>query len=153
MKILQKTKSIRFILALWYSFVLVLAFAIFAVSVYAYLEHLLEQRLDKSLVDDVEWISRLLEPEVKAGRSRELSEDVQDVIIRHFSLNPENFIVLLSTPDRSEVFYESDNRLDRILIQSDVPLKQTVVRTIEDEQSGLVRVAARRTNHYLIQVA
>ena len=48
MNLLQKFKSVRSILTLWYTFVLLLAFVIFSVSVYVYLAHLLEQRLDGS---------------------------------------------------------------------------------------------------------
>lgn len=153
MKILQNIKSVRSVLVLWYSFVLLSAFAIFSVSVYAYLEHLLEQRLDNSLVDDVEWITRLLEIETKKGPAKELPEEIQDVIARHFSLSLQNFVVLLSSPDREQILYESDNRLDRILLQTAIPLGRTVLQEINDEQSGLMRVGAHRTPNYLIQVA
>lgn len=153
MNILQTIRSVRSVLTLWYSFVLLLAFAIFSISVYVYLEHLLVQRLDKNLIDDVEWITRLLEGETKNSQAKELSDEVQDVIYRHFSVNPENFVVLLSTPDKAEILYESDNRLDRILLQTAIPTGQTILQAIDDEQSGYMRVAARRMPNYLIQVA
>ena len=101
MNLLQKFKSVRSILTLWYTFVLLLAFVIFSVSVYVYLAHLLEQRLDGSLINDVEWITRFLQVESSNGATAN-SQEVQDVIARHFSLNSENFVVLLTTADPAD---------------------------------------------------
>ena len=152
MNLLQKFKSVRSILTLWYTFVLLLAFVIFSVSVYVYLAHLLEQRLDGSLINDVEWITRFLQVESSNGATAN-SQEVQDVIARHFSLNSENFVVLLTTADRNTIVYESDNRLGRVLLQTEVPPGETVVETISDTHSGFLRVAAHRMSRYLIQVA
>ena len=142
MNLLQKFKSVRSILTLWYTFVLLLAFVIFSVSVYVYLAHLLEQRLDGSLINDVEWITRFLQVESSNGATAN-SQEVQDVIARHFSLNSENFVVLLTTADRNTIVYESDNRLGRVLLQTEVPPGETVVETISDTQGMEVIAAAR----------
>lgn len=153
MNLPQNIRSVRSILTLWYSFVLVLAFVIFSVSVYAYLEHLLEQRLDGSLINDVEWITRFLQVETPPGEAPDFARQVHDIIDQHFSMNSENFVVLLTTADKGEIFYESDNRLGRVLLQTPVPAGETIVETIQDERSGFLRVAAHRMERYLIQVA
>ena len=143
MSLHQRVRSVRSVLTIWYSFVLLLAFVIFSVSVYVYLQHLLEQRLDGSLVDDVEWITHFLRVEA-VGREGEpgFVQEVQDIIGKHFSLNSENFVVLLTTADKGEIFYESDNRLGRVLLRTPVPPGATVIETISDTHSGSLRVAA-----------
>ena len=153
MNLLQKISSVRSVLTLWYSFVLLLAFVIFSVSVYVYLERLLEQRLDGSLIDDVEWITRFLQIKTSGRTHSGFTPQLHDIIDQHFSLNSENFVVLLTTADKAQIFYESDNRLGRVLLQSLVPPGETIVGTISDEHSGVLRVAARRNDQYLIQVA
>jgi heavy metal sensor kinase len=156
MSLLKKTKSVRFTLTLWYSIVLLVAFAVFGVTVYVYLQHLLEATLDQNLVEDVEWMSRLVEVErntTRAGESmRKLTREVRGRIVQHYASNPMNYIVLL-TDVEGQILYESENRHSQILLGSQVPSGQTIMETLDTPDYGHLHVAARRSNPFIIQVA
>jgi heavy metal sensor kinase len=156
MSLLKKTKSVRFTLTLWYSTVLLVAFAVFGGTVYVYLQHLLEATLDQSLVEDVEWMSRLVEVErntTTEGESmRKLTREVRERIVQHYAANPVNYIVLL-TDVEGQILYESENRHNQILLGSQVPAGQTIMETIDTPDYGHLHVAARRSNPFIIQVA
>jgi heavy metal sensor kinase len=156
MSLLKKTKSVRFTLTLWYSTVLLVAFAVFGVTVYVYLQHLLEATLDQNLVEDVEWMSRLVEVEQSTTREgesmRKLTREMRERIVQHYTENPMNYIVLL-TDVEGQILYESENRHNQILLGSQVPSGQTIMRTLDTRDYGHLHVAARRSNPFIIQVA
>jgi heavy metal sensor kinase len=156
MSLLKKTKSIRFTLTLWYSTVLLVAFTVFGVSVYVYLQHLLEATLDQNLVEDVEWMSRLVEVERNTTREREsireLTREMRERILQHYTANPMNYIVLL-TDVEGQILYESQNRHSQILLGSQVPSGQTIMETLDTPDYGHLHVAARRSDPFIIQVA
>jgi heavy metal sensor kinase len=156
MSLLKKTKSVRFTLTLWYSTVLLVAFAVFGVTVYVYLQHLLETTLDQNLVEDVEWMSRLVEVEQNTTREgesmRKLTREMRERIVQHYTENPMNYIVLL-TDVEGQILYESENRHNQILLGSQVPSGQTIMKTLDTPDYGHLHVAARRSNPFIIQVA
>jgi heavy metal sensor kinase len=156
MSLLKKTKSIRFTLTLWYSTVLLVAFTVFGVSVYVYLQHLLEATLDQNLVEDVEWMSRLVEVERNTTREREsireLTREMRERILQHYTANPMNYIVQL-TDVEGQILYESQNRHSQILLGSQVPSGQTIMETLDTPDYGHLHVAARRSDPFIIQVA
>jgi heavy metal sensor kinase len=156
MSLLKKTKSIRFTLTLWYSTVLLVAFTVFGVSVYVYLQHLLEATLDQNLVEDVEWMSRLVEVERNTTREREsireLTREMRERILQHYTANPMNYIVQL-TDVEGQILYESQNRHSQILLGSQVPSGQTIMKTLDTPDYGHLHVAARRSDPFIIQVA
>ena len=51
---IHRPRSVRFTLTLWYSLVLLAAFSLFGGSLYGYLYHLLEQRLEQDLAGQVD---------------------------------------------------------------------------------------------------
>jgi hypothetical protein len=57
MRLLQRIKSVQFILAFWYSALLLVALVLLGGSVYVYLQHLQETQLDQNLNEEVDWIS------------------------------------------------------------------------------------------------
>ena len=69
---MQRPRSIRFVLTLWYSLILLGALCLFAGTLYVYLQHLLEQRLEQDLAGQVDWIYQLLaveEEHLQSGQS------------------------------------------------------------------------------------
>src|SRR5512140_2245576 len=101
MKIFQKIRSVRSVLTLWYSLILIAALTAFGIGVYLYLQRLERAELERNLREEVDWISRIID--VERGRLDgktsldSLSSDVQDLILDHFSVNPRNYIVSLSS--------------------------------------------------------
>jgi two-component system OmpR family sensor kinase len=156
MKLLKNLKSIRVVLTLWYSVVLLVAFVIFGATIYIYLRFLLDETLKQNLVAEIDWISRLVEVEVehqgKVKSIEKLSEDVEDQIDEHFKMNPRNYIVMLSSLD-GKVLYESESRGEKALYEGSVPPRTTLLTSLEDPDLGTLRVAARRSDPLLIQVA
>jgi heavy metal sensor kinase len=136
--------------------IVLVAFTIFGVAVYIYLQHLLVVTLDQDLLDDVEWMSRLIE--VERGTAREgvsiqrLSQEVRVRILQHYTTNPMNYIVLLTSAD-GQILYESERQHAKILVGSQVPPGKTVLQTLDTAEYGRLHVAARRSNPFIIQVA
>ena len=124
MEILRKFRSIRFVLTLWYSLVLLAAFVLFGAAVYVYLRRVEERALQQDLLEEVDWISRLVE--IDRGRIAApseldaLSEDVERRITEHFVVNPRNYTVMLSS-SRGTVLYESGNRKEENLVNGGIP--------------------------------
>jgi len=154
MDLLKRFRSIRFTLTLWYSLVLLAAFLIFGTTIYIYLKYLLDETLRQNLVAETDWISRLVEVERQSGQQsiERLSEDLEDRIDEHFKMNPRNYIVMLTSLD-GKVLYESENRGEKALYEGQVPPHTTVLKSVEDPDLGTLRVAARRTDPLVIQVA
>ena len=156
MEILRKFRSIRFILTLWYSFILLAAFIIFGAAVYVYLRAMQDTALQQDLLEEVDWISRLVDIDrrrIAAQAELEaLSDDVEKRITEHFVLNPRNYIVMLCS-SRGTVLYESGNRRDESLVKEGIPAQETIVLTLQDLQVTSMRVAARRDEPFVIQVA
>jgi heavy metal sensor kinase len=156
MEILRKFRSIRFILTLWYSFILLAAFIIFGAAVYVYLRAMQDTALQQDLLEEVDWISRLVDIDrrrIAAQAELEaLSDDVEKRITEHFVLNPRNYIVMLCS-SRGTVLYESGNRRDESLVKEGIPAQETIVLTLQDLQGTSMRVAARRDEPFVIQVA
>jgi two-component system OmpR family sensor kinase len=156
MQILHKVRSIRFILTLWYSVILLIAFVLFGSAVYIYLKHLQETSLQEDLLEEVDWIARIVDVErtrvSDLAALEELSSDVERRITEHFVFNPRNYIVMLTTSG-GNVLYESDNRQNRDLIGENILAGATLVYTVRDSDGTVMRVAARRDAPFVIQVA
>jgi heavy metal sensor kinase len=156
MEILRKFRSIRFILTLWYSLILLAAFILFGATVYVYLRRAQETALQEDLLEEVDWISRLVDIDrrriVAQAELETLSNDVEKRINEHFVFNPRNYIVMLSS-SRGTVLYESGNRRDKNLVRDGIPSRETVVLTLQDLHGTSMRVAARRDEPFIIQVA
>jgi HAMP domain-containing protein len=54
---------------------------------------------------------------------------------------------------RGTVLYESGNRRDESLVKEGIPAQETIVLTLQDLQGTSMRVAARRDEPFVIQVA
>jgi len=156
MKFLNKFRSIRFVLTLWYSLVLLVAFVIFGSSIYVYLEHLLVSTLQDNLVAEMNWIERTLEVERRTatgGRSTATqSERIEETIQGHLTRGPRNYIVLITLED-SLIVYESENLGERRLIADTVNLGTTRFAKLSDKEYNQIYVAARRNPPFIVQVA
>ncbi len=155
MGLLQRIKSVQFVLAFWYSVLLLVAFTLFGWSVYVYLEHLLASRLDQNLSEEVDWIAQIVDIERSRLNDRSsldsLSEDIEDRITDHFAASPRNYIVMLTTTEGG-ILYESDDRGELILSSVQLRTTERVVRTLHVPPEGMFRVASRRVDPFVINV-
>lgn len=156
MTLLNKLRSVRSVLTLWYTAVLLLAFVVFGGATYFYLKRMLEETLQNNLIAELDWISRLVEIEhERFQRSREankLTEEVEDQLDEHYRLSPRNYIVMVTALDKS-VLYESENRGNKPLYEGTLVSGQMEVRSLHDDEYGSLLVAARRNDPFIIQVA
>lgn len=156
MQILHRARSIRFVLTLWYSVILLFAFVLFGSAVYVYLKHLQETSLQQDLLEEVDWIARIVDVERSRISSHEgletLSSDVERRITAHFAYNPRNYIVMLASSG-GNILFESDNRQIRDLIGENLRAGATLVYTVRDTDGVVMRVAARRDAPFVIRVA
>lgn len=156
MTLLARLKSVRSILTLWYSGLLLIAFIVFWGATYFYLEGLLKETLQNNLTAELDWISRLVDLErERFHRSREtkkLTEEIEDQIDEHYRLSPRNYIVMLTALDKT-VLYESENRGNKPLYEGDLPPAKTAIQSLHDDEYGTILVAARRSDPFIIQVA
>ncbi len=156
MNLLNQIRSIRFVLTLWYTFLLMVAFGLFGGSVYIYLQHLMESKLDQDLLGELDGVSQIID--LDRSRLREtrfaaaLSDDVRRRIAEHFGTNPFNYLVLLTTRN-GDVLYESDVRASDMLQGQDGQSRETILSRIPDSPLGELRVASRRSDPFVIRVA
>jgi two-component system, OmpR family, sensor kinase len=154
MTLLARRRSVRSILTLWYSAVLLGAFAVFVVEIDLYLQRVLLTSLDENLLDEVDWIARLVDVDrmrfAGTGSLERLSADIEHRIMDHFTRGPRNYVVMLATTG-GRVLYRSGSPTEAELnpgSNSDTSL----VRSVDDPRGGRVRVASRRAAPLMITV-
>lgn len=156
MRIPPRFRSTRFVLTFWYTVLLLAAFAILGTGVYLYFRHMEETELERTLLEEVDWVSRLVDLE----RNRidffapfdALSGNIQDQIIAHYQANPRNFDVRLTTI-AGRVLYQSPQGVIGLISALALPPEQTVVQTIKTPSGETFHVAYRRADPFVIQIA
>lgn len=156
MRIPPQFRSTRFVLTFWYTVLLVAAFAILGTGVYLYLRHMEEAELERTLLEEVDWVSRLVDLE----RNRfdffapfdALSGNIQAQITAHYRSNPKNFDVRLTTL-AGRVLYQSPQGVIGLISALALPPEQTVVETIRTPNGQTFHVAYRRADPFVIQIA
>jgi|WetSurMetagenome_2_1015567.scaffolds.fasta_scaffold08966_3 heavy metal sensor kinase len=156
MKIRDRFRSVRSILTLWYSAVLLAAFVVFAIAAHLYLRSVLLASLEQNLLDEVDWIARLVEVDRMRFRGTDalegLSSDIERRILEHFTGAQRNYVVVLATTT-GRVLYRSGAPTDVPLVPGGggAPDRPRVHR-LEDTRSGTLRVASRRADPFVITV-
>jgi two-component system, OmpR family, sensor kinase len=155
MNFLQRIRSTRFILTLWYSIILLAAFIIFGAGVYVYLRHVEEAGLEQNLVEEIDWISRLVELErsrIDVWTLGDLSNDIGQRIVAHYNVNPRNYDVVLAFVNGT-ILYRSPSGRSFLVPGTAMPRDRTLVQSIKSPENEVYRVALRRTDPFIIQVA
>jgi heavy metal sensor kinase len=148
----KKILSVRAVLTLWYSVLLLAAFAIFGYATYSYLERLLQSRIDDSLKHEVEWLSKFIETETKGRVLTLRAKEIRGDIDLHFQFIPRNHYVLVKT-NKGEIFYQSGNLADKPLYTGDVSKGKIYFVSVENFAEEKVRIAAINTGTFTAQVA
>lgn len=155
MKLIARLRSIRAILAIWYSTILLIAIALFAGSTYFYLQVLLLETLDQDLADEADWVMKVVTLEQgqlpDTLRTGELPEQIQTLLDDHFTRSTRNYIVLLSSED-GKILYESENRSGLVLHEGEVSVDKPVYVSKQTAKGGL-RITARRWGTFVLQIA
>lgn len=156
MRLPHSVRSTRFVLTFWYSLILLAAFAIFGASTYLYLRHMKETELERNLLEEVDWISRLVDLERRRmdffTPFDALSYSLQQQIIAHYRSNPRNYTVLLTTVEGT-ILYESPGGVTGRLPGLALPPERTMVQSVHTADGTTLRAASRRVDPFLIQVA
>ncbi len=156
MKLPRGLKSTRFVLTFWYSLILLVAFGIFGAGTYLYLRHMEEAELERNLLEEVDWISRMVD--LERGRLdfftplESLSYNLQQQIIAHYRSNPRNYTVMLTTV-AGTILYESPGGVTGRLPALVLPQERTVVQSIHMPDGTTLRAASRRVDPFVVQVA
>jgi heavy metal sensor kinase len=153
---IRRPRSVRFTLILWYSLVLLAAFALFGGSLYVYLYHLLERQLEQDLAGQVDWIHQLLAVEetyLDSGKSAsQVVLESEARIVDHFRRDQRNYLVAISQPDGSPLFELGDRTA-----WPDLPRPRQWGRltfwSVPHESGRSLRVAALSVRHFTIHVA
>jgi two-component system OmpR family sensor kinase len=155
MNLFQRIRSTRFVLTLWYSIILLAAFIIFGAGVYVYLRHVEEAELEQNLVEEIDWISRLVDLEgsrLDVLTYGDLSNDVGQRIVAHYNVNPRNYDVVLAFVNGT-ILYRSPSGRSFLVPGTMLPQDRTLLQVIKSPDNELFRVALRRTDPFIIQVA
>jgi two-component system, OmpR family, sensor kinase len=155
MNLLQRIRSTRFILTLWYSIILLAAFILFGAGVYVYLRHVEEAGLEQNLVEEIDWISRLVEIErsrIDVWTYGDLSNDIGQRIVAHYNVNPRNYDVVLAFSNGT-ILYRSPSGRSFLVPGTILPRDRTLLQSIKSPDNEVFRVALRRTDPFIIQVA
>jgi heavy metal sensor kinase len=156
MRLPAGVRTTRFILTAWYSVALLAGIAMFASGVYLYLRHTEQTDLEQNLVEEIDWISRLVELETRRASIftplEALSSSVESQIVSHYQTNPRNYGVQLMTIQGTVLYESPGGNLGRIPAYT-LPVDQTVIQSIHMPDGKVFKVATRRTDPFVIQVA
>ena len=156
MKLPGSLRSTRSILTIWYSIALLVAIVLFATGVYVYLRQIEREDLERNLVEEIDWISRLVELETRSSPFftplDALSSSVESQINEHYHSTPKNYHVQLINIYGTILYESPGGHLGRIPAVT-LPPDQTVIQSIHTPDGKIYRVATRRTDPFVTQVA
>ncbi len=156
MKLPHVLRSTRFTLTFWYSLILLAAFGLFGTSVFLYIRHTEKAELEQHLIGEIDWISRLVEMDRMRfdffAPFEPLSMNVERQIVSHYRSNPRNYVVLLTTL-AGGILYESPGGITSLISAIALPPGETVVQSVHVADGRTLRVASRRTDPFVVQVA
>ncbi len=98
-------RSIRFRLALWYTFVIALTFLLFSFVIYQYLEQTLSFELDRSVTSELRWVAARME---KRNLRKETADVVREDIFEHAAYYPRKEYIEV-WDSNGTLFYQSAN--------------------------------------------
>lgn len=156
MRILQRAKSIRVVLTLWYAVVLVLACLAFGASTYFYLEDFQRRTLAQTLSDEAGWISdmiKLVRRVVGEKNSEQVvNEEIRDRLAERLTKTPRNYFVMVATAS-GETIYRSENLAGTLLPFHSPAVGESSVGRVISNDNVLYHVASRNEGGMVIEVA
>lgn len=155
MPISPSLRSVRIVLTAWYTTLLVVAFTLFAISTYFYLQSLLLQTLDDDLTGETEWVLKTLAPrrDTAADSLRRglLPEAIQSLLDDHFIANPRNYIVMIALRNGA-ILYQSEDWANLGPPPADT-LRHRPAFSSRNSPQGGVRTCVNWQDPYIVQIA
>jgi len=149
-------RSLRAVLAFWYSSVLIVAYLVFGVTVYQYLRWEGGRAIERGLRAEVTWISDWVATGVRSDRIpavlADLPQGIRDQIRRHLDEKGDNYAVLIQSPDGKE-FYRAGNRAVLAAPKHPSVAGAMVLASIDGGVGGTYRVASLARETFEIHVA
>jgi len=155
-KIPARLRTIRSILALWYSAVLVGAFLLFGISVYAYLEYAGHRAIERGLTAKVSWIahqvSGSLPPKAALDKLDSLPPDLVARLETDLAREAAHYTVLIRSHEGKVFYATGDHATLRVARAPTVP-GRTELAWIERAPEETFRVASWSGDNLEIHVA
>jgi heavy metal sensor kinase len=155
-KIPARFRSLRGVLAFWYSAVLIAAFLVFGVTVYVYLRYEGQRAIERGLRAQVTWISDRvtigLQPGVMPEPLANLPREIQDQLRKHLDQEGDNYAVLIRSTDGRE-FYAAGDRTAFEASKAPAVSGRTMLASIDRGPGGTYRVASLSRETFEIHVA
>jgi heavy metal sensor kinase len=155
-KIPNRLRSIRSILTLWYSAVLLLGFALFGGAVYTYLDYRGHEALEEGVTSEVDWIANLMSVGLQPGEAldslMELPPETRRRIENHLALQAENYAIMLKTPD-GRLLYSAGDRTATDVMQAPSVSGRTVLASIQRGPDDDLTVASVSHETFELHVA
>jgi heavy metal sensor kinase len=114
-----------------------------------------EAGLEQNLAEEIDWISRLVEIErsrIDVWTLGDLTNDIGQRIVAHYNVNPRNYDVVLAFVNGT-VLYRSPSGRSFLFPGTVLPRDRTLLQSVKTPENELFRVALRRTDPFIIQVA
>jgi heavy metal sensor kinase len=155
-KIPARFRTLRAVLAFWYSAILIGAFLIFSVAVYQYLRYEGRRAIQRGLRTQATWISErlttLMEPGAAAEPLSHLPEEVRADIQKHLDAEADHYSVLVRSRDGRE-FYAAGEQPPLDVTKSPAMTGRTVLASIDRGPEGTYHVASLSRETMEIRVA
>ncbi len=149
---LNKLRSLRSVIAIWYTIVFMAAFIMFGGGTYLYLRHALHTNLEQALSVQVDWVKRTIAlAGVDAVGLTHLPPELAEEIDAHFSERNRNYAVLVSNRS-GDVLYDLDSPAHPAIRHLPFEDHSTVFRTVDLPDETCFRVAAHAVEDCLIHV-
>lgn len=171
-------RSIRTKLTLWYASLVGISLVAFGASAYLFTLSSLSENLDRSLKNEVVWISELIEPKARKVRLQrsalqELQQlkkaappivtdeidtsgsDVDEIwnqIYQHTLLSPRKQFILIYDSN-GDLLYRSPNLRNERLDAREIPFERISVSTVDQKEGSDLRVASTQNEFVKIIVA
>lgn len=149
-------RTLRAKLVFWYSGILLLAYLIVGVSVYAYLHYEGQQYMDRSLRTQTAWISDRISGLIRPGAAAEplahLPEEVRADLQAHLDKQADHYSVLVRSTEGRE-FYAVGDRAAVDVAQAPEVGGRVVLATIDRGPDGTYHVASLTRETVEVHVA
>lgn len=156
MRLLNRLRSVRSVLTLWYSSVILVAFCLFGGSVYFYIQQAMHDALEERLATEVEWIAERVtvgrDPVGMQGSQSYLPSDVRELLRSHLELDPRNYTVFLTALDGGTLYSEGGESI-RSFIKRPSATGRTIIASIERGPGDTFKLASLSKGTFTLHLA
>lgn len=156
MKIPPRLRSLRAIITIWYTGVLLVCYLMFGGAVYTYLDYAGHRAMEEGLTSEVDWIANLLAVGMRPGKVLdsflEIPPEMRAQLERHIESQAENYSVVLRTRD-GRILYTDGDRSTISLLESPAVSGRTAMATIRRGPDNDLYVASMAHESFELHIA